>query len=252
MRVTSSSPGAARLPSGKLAALHAAAKANVDQLLTDANAQVAQAEERVVDAIARAESIASSSEANAARTLQTARERADRIVVEANEHAEATVGRAAVEAQRRIDAIAGEVAELERQRDGITAYLDELRGLLGGAGLPSSQLLAKAEDAEKAHLHTTAGRGASGAAADAGRAEPVETEVTGAEPVETEVTETDAEDATPAEADAASEEDDAEAPAQEAVTDAAPAAEDDTQVLDVEIVEESKAPAKPARASARR
>jgi cell division septum initiation protein DivIVA len=62
--------------------------------------------------------------------LTNARNNADEIVSDAREHAEAIISEAVSDAERERTMAAREVDELNRQRESITTYLDDLRGLL--------------------------------------------------------------------------------------------------------------------------
>ncbi len=62
--------------------------------------------------------------------LSNARNNADEIVSEAREHAENIISEAVSDAERERTAAQREVEELNRQRESITGYLDDLRSLL--------------------------------------------------------------------------------------------------------------------------
>ncbi|MDR3202624.1 MAG: hypothetical protein LBT54_05790, partial [Bifidobacteriaceae bacterium] len=69
--------------------------------------------------------------------LSNARRNADRVLGDARAFAERTLSEAVEEAERERAAVQRQVDDLNRQRESITVYLEELRGLLGATPLPS-------------------------------------------------------------------------------------------------------------------
>ena len=77
-----------------------------------------------------------------------ARRNADRVVSEAREHAEKSLSESMVEAERERTTAQRQVEDLNRQREAITSYLDELRNLLGNDPVPSRLTLQRASQSE--------------------------------------------------------------------------------------------------------
>src|SRR5690606_29483401 len=106
----------------------------------------AEAEQRVANALEQAEKIRRDADAHAKDLVSNARRNADRVVAEAREHAERTLSEAMTEAERERTSAQRQVEDLNRQRESITSYLDELRNLLGHEPMPSRQILERADD----------------------------------------------------------------------------------------------------------
>src|SRR5690606_28305129 len=102
----------------------------------------------VANALEQAERVRRDAEAHAKELMSNARRNADRVVAEAREHAERTLSEAMTEAERERTTAQRQVEDLNRQREAITVYLDELRSLLTHEPMPSRQTLERAQDAE--------------------------------------------------------------------------------------------------------
>ena len=87
-------------------------------------------------------------ETHAKELLSNARKNADRVVAEAREHAEKQISDAMIESERERTSATRQVEDLNRQRESITSYLDELRNLLGHN--PDRATLERASRAEAA------------------------------------------------------------------------------------------------------
>ena len=98
--------------------------------VADAQARAELAEERLAAALERAEVTRRESEVHSQSLLSNARNNADEIVSESREHAEGIISEAVADAERERAAAQHEVEELNRQRESITGYLDDLRSLL--------------------------------------------------------------------------------------------------------------------------
>ena len=99
-------------------------------------------------ALAQADKVRADAETQAKELLSNARRNADRVVAEAREHAEKQIGDALTESERERTTAARQVEDLNRQRESITTYLDELRNLLGHD--PDRAALERARRAEAA------------------------------------------------------------------------------------------------------
>src|SRR5690606_14767797 len=152
-----------------------------------------EAEQRVANALEQAERIRRDADAHAKELLSNARRNADRVVAEAREHAERTLSDAMTEAERERTTAQRQVEDLNRQREAITSYLDELRNLLGNdPGLTSRML----EEAGAAEARFAASGMAARIEAPTGAGGPADQE--GAEVVDVEVLDV-ADDSSPAE-----------------------------------------------------
>ena len=105
-------------------------QAEMQSLVTDAQARAELAEERLAAALERAEVVRRESEVHSQTLLGNARNNADEIISESREHAEGIISEAVADAERERTAAQHEVEELNRQRESITGYLDDLRSLL--------------------------------------------------------------------------------------------------------------------------
>jgi cell division septum initiation protein DivIVA len=123
-------------------------------MVADAHQRADEAEARLSAALERAEESRREAEAHARTLLGNARNNADEIVAEAREHAEKIISEAVTDAERERSLAMREVEELNRQRESITSYLDDLRSLLGqepATGLAAaSKRQAQQEEAEAA------------------------------------------------------------------------------------------------------
>ena len=99
-------------------------------------------------ALAQADKVRTDAETHAKELLSNARKNADRVVAEAREHAEKQISDAMTESERERTSAARQVEDLNRQRESITSYLDELRNLLGHN--PDRATLERASRAEAA------------------------------------------------------------------------------------------------------
>jgi cell division septum initiation protein DivIVA len=106
-------------------------------------AHAAEAEQRVVEALAHADDVRAEAEAHSKDNLASARSTADRLVSDAREMSDQILSDAMSMAERERITAHRQVEELNRQRESITAYLDELRGLLGANRLADAQRLAE-------------------------------------------------------------------------------------------------------------
>jgi len=113
------------------------AKAEADGLLADAASFAKEAEERVADAMTRADAELADAERRASDQLESARRTADRLVADARDRAQQLLADARRAAERERSSAHREIEDLERQRESITAYLDELRGILGSSAVPN-------------------------------------------------------------------------------------------------------------------
>jgi hypothetical protein len=105
-------------------------------LIAEANARAEEAEERVAQALARAEKLRHDADQQASDLLANARRNADRVLQDARSFAERTLSEAVEEAERERISVQRQVDDLNRQRESITGYLEELRGLLGATPMP--------------------------------------------------------------------------------------------------------------------
>src|SRR5699024_2704173 len=110
---------------------HEQAKQETARPLADAQEHASAAEARVAAALQKAEEIRSKAEEQAARTLADARGAADRITQEAKQGSELLRSETSAKVERERRTAQRELDELNQQRESITTYLDELRGLLG-------------------------------------------------------------------------------------------------------------------------
>ena len=116
--------------------------------MRDAEAHAAEAEQRVAKALAQADKVRTDAEQHAKELLSNARRNADRVVAEAREHAEKQISDSMIESERERTSATRQVEDLNRQRESITSYLDELRNLLGHN--PDRATLERASRAEAA------------------------------------------------------------------------------------------------------
>ena len=126
---------------------HATARGETERLVRDAEAHATEAEQRVAKALEQAEKVRIDAETHAKELLSNARRNADRVVAEAREHAENSLSEAMTESERERTSAQRQVEDLNRQRESITSYLDELRNLLGNDPMPSKQTLERAQKA---------------------------------------------------------------------------------------------------------
>jgi cell division septum initiation protein DivIVA len=112
-------------------------------MVEEARQRADESEERLSAALERAETVRQEADAHANRVLTNARTNADEIVTEAREHAETIISEAVNDSERERSMAQREVEELNRQRESITGYLDDLRSLLGAD--PVSNLAAAAQ-----------------------------------------------------------------------------------------------------------
>jgi hypothetical protein len=126
---------------------HEVARRQTEQLVADAEAHAAEAEQRVVRALEQAERVRRDAAAQAQELLAQARQTADRVVDEARQAADRAVDEARTEAERERTTAQTEVAELGRQREAVAAYLDELRSVLGDGTLSGREALDRASRA---------------------------------------------------------------------------------------------------------
>ena len=124
-------------------------------MVADAKARANEAEAQLAEALERAEQARRDAEEHARTLLSNARHNADDIVSGAREHAETIISEAVTDAERERALANKEVAELNQQRESITAYLDELRTLLAADPV---QNLAAASKLAKAHADKDAKR----------------------------------------------------------------------------------------------
>ncbi len=96
-------------------------------MVADARTRADEAEARLADALERAEQARRDAEEHARTLLSNARHNADDIVSQAREHAETIISEAVTDAERERTLASTEVEELNRQRESITTYLDDLR-----------------------------------------------------------------------------------------------------------------------------
>src|SRR5699024_5331728 len=89
------------------------------------------AEARVAAALEKAEDIRAKAEEQAAQTIADATATADRMIRDAKQGSELLRSETSAKVDREQRAAKRELDELNQQRESITAYLDELRGLLG-------------------------------------------------------------------------------------------------------------------------
>ena len=100
-------------------------------MVAAAKAQVADAEKHLGETLQRAERLLTDTDAVVRRRQEDARRAAEATIAAAEGEAEQVREAARIEAQAERAAAQRTVERLERQRESIAAYLEEMRGLLG-------------------------------------------------------------------------------------------------------------------------
>lgn len=111
---------------------HDAAIAATQKLVTDAEQRAKNADARAKETEARADTRRKESEAEASETMAKAKSFADRTMADARSEAEQLLFEARTHAEVTKQTAEREVADLTRQRDTVTAQLNQLREMLSG------------------------------------------------------------------------------------------------------------------------